>query len=181
MTGGTALADDPRWHRLAARGGLVTLPIAAPDSWPHGAIAPGQKAVEAGDDRLSPAYCTLSGHRFLRARLLLPIAGARTVFGFETWASVSEESFQSFLAARAGGEPFAGCFAWLANALPGFDSAEPVPCNLVPGPPGQLPRLQPHPGVSLHAAQRDGLTPDRLAEIYAAAGAAADLAALLGD
>jgi len=123
----TALQDDPRWLKLAARGGLITLPFDAPDGWPHGSLPKGEKALEVGDDRLSPAYCTMQGHRFLRALLLLPITGARTALGYETWASVSEESWQGWLAARADGRPFAGCFAWAANALPGFESADPGP------------------------------------------------------
>lgn len=174
---GTDLHNDPRWQKLAARGGLITLPFDAPDGWPHGPLPKGERALEVGDDRLSPAYCTMQGHRFMRALLLLPITEARTAFGFETWASVSEESWQGWLSARAGGKPFAGCFAWAANALPGFASGEPVACNLMPGPAGELPRLQPQPGSALHEAQRDGISPARLAEIHAAAGA--DFAALL--
>jgi hypothetical protein len=177
MTDAAPLDQDPRWQALMARGGLVSLPFDAPDGWPHGPIPQGDKALEQGDDRLTPGYCTLSGHRFLRAHLLVPITGARTVLAFEAWASVSEETWKAFLGARAGGEAFAGGFAWLANALPGFASTEPVPCNLVPGPPGRLPRLQPQPGTALHKAQSDGLSADRLAAIYAAAGK--DIAALL--
>lgn len=165
-----AFETDPRWQALMARGGAITLPFDAPSGWVHGPIPAGQKALDVGDDRLSPAYCTIDGHRFLRALLLLPIAGARTVFGFDCWASLSEESYQAFLASRAGGKAFAGSFAWLANALPGFAVSEPVACNLVPGPVGQPPRLQPHPGTALHEAQGSGLDAARLAHIYAAAG-----------
>ena len=166
----TPLAQDPRFQALMARGGLITLPIAAPDGWAHGPLPKGDKALEVGEDRISPTYCTLGGHRFLRGLLLLPIQGARTVFAFDCWGSVSEESWQAFLAARAGGEAFAGSFAWLANALPGFDSPEPVPCNLTAGPPGQPPRLQPQPGNALHRAQSEGIGTDRLSQIYAVAG-----------
>jgi hypothetical protein len=179
MTEAPPLVHDPRWQALMARGGLVTLPLGAPDGWPHGPIPEGEKARETGADRLTPRYCTLDGHRFLRVLLLLPIRGARTVFAFDCWGSVSEESLQAFLGARAGGEAFRGSFAWLANALPGFALAEPVPCTLAPGPPGQAPRLQPHPGTALHQAQSEGLTIERLAEIHAAAGA--DFAALIED
>jgi hypothetical protein len=173
----TPLDEDPRWQALMARGGLISLPFAAPEGWPHGDIPNGEKGLEVGDDRLSPAYCTLGGHRFLHAQLLLPITGARTVFAFACWGSVSQESYQAFLSARAGGKAFPGAFAWLANPLPGFATPEPVPCNLVPGPPGQPPRLQPQPGTALHLAQAEGLSPARLAEVYAAAGA--DIAGLL--
>lgn len=173
----TPLDEDPRWQALMARGGVIALPFDTPEGWPHGPLPSGQKSLEAGDDRLSATYCTLDGHRFVRALLLLPIREARTVFAFECWGSVSEESYQAWLAARAGGEAFPGAFAWLANHLPGFDRAEPVPCNLVAGPPGQPPRLQPQPGTALHLAQSEGLSSARLADIYAAAGL--DITALL--
>lgn len=179
MTDALALDDDPRWQRLMARGGMLTLPLDAPDGWPHGPIPDGEKARDVGADRLTPGYCTLDGHRFVRALLLLPIRGARTVFAFDCWGSVSEESWLQLLGAKAGGEAFRGSFAWLANALPGFATAEPVPCNLAPGPPGQKPRLQPQPGTALHVVQTEGLTTERLTEIHAAAGA--DLAALIAD
>lgn len=179
MTGAktSPIDEDPRWQRLMARGGLITLGFNTPDAWPHGPLSKGEKRRDVGDDHLSAAYCTIAGHRFLRAQLLLPIQGARTVFAYDTWGSVAEESYQSFLAARAGGEAFAGAFAWLGNHLPGFDSAEPVPCNLVPGAPGRPPRLQPQPGTALHLAQSEGITAARLAEIYTAAGE--DITALL--
>lgn len=163
------LDDDPRWQKLMARGGLISVGFDAPDAWPHGALASGEKALELGDDRLTPAYCTIEGHRFIRAHLLLPIIDARTVLGFETWASVSEENWQSWLAARAQGETFAGGFAWLANQLPGFEQSEPVPCNLTPGPPGALPQLQPHPGNLLARAQAEGITQDMFRTISLAA------------
>ncbi|RME18634.1 MAG: DUF2199 domain-containing protein [Alphaproteobacteria bacterium] len=172
------LLESPEWQRLMARGGILPLALAAPDVWPHGPIPPGENSLERGDDSLSRNYCTCGGHRFLRALLLLPIRGARTVFGLDGWASVSEETWRAFLAARAGGEAFTGAFAWAANALPGEASKEPVPCNLVPGPPGQPPRLQPHPGSALHALQAEGIAQERLVALFEAAGQ--DPAALAG-
>lgn len=164
------LADDPRWQALMARGGLIVLPCTMPDAWPHGPLAAGAKVLDIGDDRLTPAYCTLQGHRFLRAQLLLPITGARTVFAFEAWGSVSEESWTAWFAARTEARPFPGAFAWLANALPGFDGTGPVPCNLTAGPPGALPRLHPQPGTRLAEARATGLDADRIEAIYAATG-----------
>jgi len=163
---------DADFAQLLARGGIFALPLPAPDAWPHGPLPVGEKTLVAGDDSLSPAYCTFEDQRFLRAHLLLPIKAARTVLGFETWGSVSEESWQAWLAARARGEAFAGAFAWLANELPGFETSEPVPCNLTAGPPGALPRLQPHPGNDLARAQADGITEETFRAFRAAASEA---------
>ena len=163
-------AEDPRFPQLLARGGMITLPFDAPDAWPHGALPDGQKELAVGDDRLSANYCTLEGHRFLRAHLLVPIQGARTVLGYEAWGSLSEDSWQAWLAARAGGEAFPGAFAWLANLLPGFEYPAPVPCNLTAGPPGALPRLQPQPGSVLAEAQAAGIDTVALRANTTAAG-----------
>ncbi|HHS94749.1 MAG TPA: DUF2199 domain-containing protein [Rhodobacterales bacterium] len=173
----TPPVDDPRWQRLLARGGAITVAFATPDGWPHGPLPAGQKTLDVGEDRLTASYCTLQGHRFLRAVLYLPIKGARTVFGYETWASVSPESYAAFLDARAGGEAFPGCFAWAANALPGFDLDAPLACNLLPGAPGKPAQLQPQGDSALAKAQASGISPDKLADIYAAAGQ--DISALL--
>lgn len=163
-------AEDEPFQKLMARGGILALPLPCPDGWPHGALPAGHRTLAVGDDRLSASYCTLQGHRFVRAHLLMPIRGARTVLGYEAWASVSEDSWQAWLAARARGETFGGAFAWLANALPGFAVTDPVACNLVAGPPGALPRLQPHPGTALADAQAGGIEPGDLAALFAAAG-----------
>ncbi len=179
MTGSATRDADPRVQRLLARGGMIALPLAAPDAWPHPALGAGEKELVAGADSLSANYCTLQGHRFLRAHLPLPIKGARTVFAFAAWGSVSEDSWQAWLAARVGGPPFAGAFAWLANALPGFDTEAPVPCNLLAGPSGGLPRLHPQPGSALARRQAEGIDTAELVAIYAAAGA--DFDALLAD
>ncbi|MEZ5768580.1 MAG: DUF2199 domain-containing protein [Paracoccaceae bacterium] len=172
MTTAAAPQTDTDLDRLLARGGIHALPLAAPDAWPHGPLPAGQKTLSVGEDSLSAQYCTFQGHRFLRAQLLLPIREARTVLGFEAWGSVSEETWDAWLAARAGGKAFPGAFAWLANALPGFETAEPVPCNLTAGPPGGLPRLQPHPGAALAEAQLAGIDRDAFAAILAAAAPA---------
>lgn len=167
--GGGAGADV---RTVLARGGIFSVPFPAPDAWPHGPLPNGEKELVVGADRLSAGYCTCEGHRFLRAHLLLPIIDARTVLGFETWASVSEESWQAWLAVRAQGGESSGAFAWLANRLPGFDDPAPVPCNLIAGPPGALPRLQPHPGRILAEAQSGGISHDRFREICIAANVA---------
>ncbi len=175
----TVTKDDPRWQRLMARGGMITLPLDAPDAWPHGPLPRGEKALSVGQDNLSALYCTLKGQHFLRAHLLLPIKDARTVLAVETWGSVSEETRAAWLAARTGGAPFTGAFAWLAAALPGFAESEPVPCNLTAGPPGALPRLQPQPGNPLAVAQAEGVAQDELLAVFVAAER--DLGDLLAD
>ena len=162
------LSDDPRWQAIATRDLLAGLGFDAPDAWPHGPRPAGQKALAVADDSLSERYCTLAGHRFLRARLGLPIRGAREVLTLETWASVSEATWTAVLAARTAGAEFEGGFTWLSNVLPGL-APEPVGCNLLPGRPGEPPRLFAQEGP-LHQAQQTGLALDALVALLGALG-----------
>jgi len=161
-------ADDPRQAALTAPGMLADIVFPAPDAWPHALRGTGEKSVSAGEDSLSERYCTLAGHRFLRARLVLPIQDRRETLGVETWASISEATWTAVLGARTGGPGFDGGFAWLANALAGF-GPEPIGCNLLPARPGELPRLFAQQGP-LAEAQKAGLDLDHLTALLAAAG-----------
>lgn len=163
-----SLADDPRWQAMLRAGALAPVVFPAPDAWPHGPRPSGEKSLTIGDDSLSERYCTLAGHRFVCAALTLPIKGAREGLGVQAWGSVSEATWAALIAARTGGTPFEGGFAWLANALPGF-GAEPIGMNLLPGRPGALPRLFAQSGP-LQAAQQTGLDLDALAALLAAVG-----------
>lgn len=170
------LAEDPRWQKLIGLGGLDPIAFDAPDAWPHGPRGTA-KALDIGEDNLTAAYCTLAGHHFLRTQLILPIRGATQVFTFEAWGSVSEDTRKAVIGARTGGVPFEGAFAWLANALPGFAADEPVGCNLLPGRPGQLPRLFAQKGP-LNEAQQSGIEFERLLAILSETGS--DLPSKLG-
>ena len=77
---------------------MSTLPLDAPDARPNRERPKREKERTVGDDRLSATYCTLPGHRFLRAHLLVPMQSARTVLGFEAWGWLSEDSWQAWLA-----------------------------------------------------------------------------------
>ena len=68
-------------------------------------------------------------------------------------------------------DTFEGCFAWLMNALPGFDFDDWLPCNLLVGDPEARPYLEIHDGAhDLARLQEDGITFDQLLDVYAAAG-----------
>ena len=45
------LDEDPRFQRLLDRGGMIALPLAAPDAWPHGPLPNDEKELAVGEDR----------------------------------------------------------------------------------------------------------------------------------
>lgn len=172
------LAQDSRWRRFTdasytcaccGKGfcGPMDIGFGTPAAWPHG-LRGKRDALAVGADRLTADGCELGDSRFVRAVLILPILGTHETFAYGPWASVHPDSFAPALT----GNGFEGCFAWLSNHLPGWDTDQPLPCNLLPGAPGERPRLEVHAssGHALAEAQRDGITFDRLLDIYAAAG-----------
>lgn len=179
--------DDPRWQRLndptyvcrccrREFGGVFDVSFDHPDQWPHGSRAEsGQNALGVGDDRLGRDLCLLGESRFLRCTLQIPIKDTDVVFGYGVWGCVSPENFEQFLQSYNGDETdekFEGCFAWLCNALKGWDMPELLPCVLEVGKLAQRPSLwvqtdSDHPLVE---AQKDGLDFDQILDLYAAAG-----------
>jgi len=179
------LSSDPRWRRFNDRDtpcpccgrifhGVFDIAYDHPDPWPHGNRAEhGLDILEVGEDRLTADLCTWGDHRFIRAVLPIPIRGSEQVFSFGPWGGVNPENFGRYVHADATqnrGE-FEGCFAWLMNRLPGVGMDDWLPCDLIPDDdPEKRPQLFVHDGHPLAEWQEEGISFDRLLDIYAAAG-----------
>ena len=179
-----SLDADPRWQRFLGRAapcpccgrtfaGVFDIAFDHPANWPHGPLRDtGGDALEVDGDSLTADLCVHDGQRYIRATLPIPIRGTEQVFAYGPWGSVSEGSYDAYVeAAYLGGPPFEGCFAWLANILPGTGQEDALPCNLMPhADPDRRPELYVHRGHPLHDWQRDGIDFDGLLDLYAAAG-----------
>ena len=177
-----ALDHDPRWPRLLDPGyrcpccgiaspGLIDLGFDHPDVWPHGSLKEsGEVLMEAGRDRLTADLCRYGDSYFIRCILPVPILGHDGYFCFGPWAMVAREHFEAHAEFTLPPfPPFAGCEAVLANALPGTNPREPVPCLLTTADPQDRPALFPH-GGPLRDAQQTGLTLDTILALYATTG-----------
>lgn len=179
------LNNDPRWQRFnnnarvcpccsQSYNGVFDIGYDHPDPWPHGNRQ--NAAVDilmVGDDRLGTDFCELGPHRFIRCVLQIPIIGTAQYFAFGPWGSVKPENFDAYVASESdhGSPNFEGCFAWLVNDLPGFEMEDWLPCNLIPGDDDQRPSLEIHDNShEIARLQSDGITFDRLLDIYAAYG-----------
>ncbi len=174
---------DKRWQRFNddARecpccgktfGGVFDIGYDHPITWPHENRADsGQEVIEVGTDKLSADLCRIGEDRFIRCVVMLPIRGSDESFAFGAWGSVHPDSFDRYVSAWKSGDwsDFEGCFSWLSNDLPGFDSEEPIACNLQVLESGQRPILKAQAGP-LADAQDTGISFDELLDIYAAAG-----------
>lgn len=183
--------DDPRWMEFERAGlqcscgqrhvGLFALHMLAPVGWTGAVEYAPDDSLEMTGDFLSESYCVWQGQYFaLRMRLPIRIRGkAQSALVYTVWASVYRPDMEGYIAARKNGTldnnvQFA---ARLVNNIAGYPETanlaglafeqedKGVPVLLISGPqPGANPR---HP---LIAAQRVGITIDRVFELYAAYG-----------
>lgn len=179
------LAEDPRWQRFNNSAqpcpccgrtfdGVFDIGFDHPEGWPHGNRAEsGQDVLAVGKDSLSADLCRMGAHRFIRCVLYIPIIGTDQKFAFGPWGAVNAENFDTYVRNELSGtlDQFEGCFAWMMNLLPGFEMNDWLPCNLVMEDLQSRPVLEVHDGAhELAQLQEDGISFDRLLDIYADAG-----------
>ncbi|MHA3915050.1 DUF2199 domain-containing protein [Halovulum sp. GXIMD14793] len=178
----TDIQDDQRWQRLMDPdyqceccgtnfSGLIDISFNHPATWPHDARKT-QNAVAVGEDRLGANLCSIGEARYVRCSLRLPVQGTDQVFAYGVWAQLGLTDYDAYLAHFDGDTDFDGCFAWLANPIPGWEVESALPCDLIPGPLGQRPSLTVHEesGHPIAPAQDNGIDFETLLDIYAAAG-----------
>ena len=177
---------DPRWPRLQTldfvcascgqrHAGLFAMATLGPDCW-RGASDPPAGAGDAElQDVLTSDFCIVGGeHFFVRCNLLLPIAGSGgRSLDFGVWSSLSKANFRTYADAyegqRQGG--LGPWFGWLSNRLPGYPDTRTLKCSVRPQDGGVRPLLELEPtDHPLAVDQRDGVSIDRMLDIYAACG-----------
>ena len=128
--------------------------------------------LSTSDNILTEDFCVLAGqHFFVRGVLQLPILGtAETSFGFGVWSSLSKKNFGVYVETFDSGDQgnLGPWFGWFSNRLKGYPDTLKQKCQVHPLAGRNRPdiKLEPteHP---LAVEQRDGITFDRLLEIYA--------------
>jgi len=176
------LSNDLRWHRLNKREwicpscgephqGLFDLAARHPVQWPHGEEYEPNAALRMDGDFLSEDFCVLRGeHFFVRSLLLLPIIGAEKPFGFGVWGTLSRVNFELYVDTFDGGVQghLGPWFSWFSNELRSHPDTVNLKAQMHPRNGRQRPYLQimteDHP---LAREQRDGITFDRVLDLYA--------------
>ncbi|HLK92518.1 MAG TPA: DUF2199 domain-containing protein [Polyangia bacterium] len=184
--------QDPRWQQLMNAGfrcsscgqkhrGLMDLAIDHPGLWPSERVGEREpnSAVTGRTDVLTPDFCIIDGEdHFVRCVLRLPIvglglAGKEHVFSYGVWSSLSAANFQlyvdSFDSPRQG--ELGPWFGWFSNSLKGYPETTSLKCQVHPQNDGQRPFLELEPtDHPLSVEQREGVTLDRLFDIFALNG-----------
>ena len=180
------LATDSRWQRLHGspwfcrscgdhHSGIFDLVCSKPEAWPGSEEQSSNSLAATSSHFLSEDFCVLNGeHYFVRSVLELPILGSDNGrFGYGVWATLSKRNFDIYWAAFDDGDMavLGPWFGWFSNRLPGYPETNLLKCQVRPQNGRQRPLVELEPTQHpLAIEQRDGVTFDRLLEIYALNG-----------
>lgn len=158
--------------------GLFHLSAPAPAFWSAPLSQEPNGALRLDGDFLSEDFCVLGGeHFFVRAVLEIPVHGLAEAFGFGIWSTLSRKNFDTYIQGFDDGDyadrgPWPG---WFSNDLEPFGETLNEACCVEPRPGRERPLItimnSDHP---LGAAQRDGITAERVLDLYAFYGHPAD-------
>ena len=154
--------------------GMFDLAAFAPEFWPGAETREPNSALRMDGDFLSEDFCAIGGeHFFVRCVIDIPVHGLAEKFGFGIWSTLSRTNFDLYIERFDDGDyaglgPWTG---WFSSTLATFPETLKQPCWVHP----QLDRQRPvvtlddadHP---LSIAQDQGISPERVLEIYAAYG-----------
>ena len=157
-----------------AHSGMFDLAAFAPDFWEGPEEYEPNSAIRFDGDFLSEDFCVVGGeHFFVRCVFDIPVHGLAEKFGFGVWSTLSRANFDIYLdgfdeGVYANLGPWTG---WFSNGLAPFGDALNQPCWVHP----QLARQRPVITLAteehdLARAQADGITAERVLELYAAYG-----------
>jgi hypothetical protein len=159
--------------------GLMGLSAIAPWHWgDRGEPEPNHAFSWDKDDVLTEDFCVIAETNFfVRGCLEIPVRGLDEAFSFGAWSSLSDPNFESYVGSFNGNAAAAdhAWTGWFANMLDPFSSSLNAPCWVETRSGRQRPLFwladDAHP---LALAQRDGIQPEQLLDIYRANGHAID-------
>ena len=154
--------------------GMFDLMGFAPEHWKKDEVYEPNSALRFEEDFLSEDFCVLDGeHFFVRCVFDIPVHGMAEKFGLGVWSTLSRANFERYVDGFDSGSysdlgPWTG---WFSSQFKPFEDSINQPCWVHP----QLGRQR--PVVTLHneehelaRAQQNGISPERLLEVYAAHG-----------
>ena len=177
---------DPRWSKLhdqdwtcpccgQKHAGLFDLACANPDFWEGDPEKKPNSEVRFSNHILTEDFCILDGeHFFVRSVLNLPILGRPGhEFGYGVWVTLSKKNFELYRDTFDSGDQgdLGPWFGWFSNRLKGYPDTLNLKCQVYPREGRQRPTIELEPTEHpLAVEQRDGITFDRILEIYALNG-----------
>lgn len=177
--------NDKRWDWLRQRTwrcatcsqshqGIFDLGAASPAQW-NGPEVPLPNAEFNGSDCLTDDFCVIDAqHYFVRCVLELPLlgAGADERFAFGIWSTLAEKNLRIYQDTFDDGQQgeLGPWFGWFSNRLAPYPDTLNLKCRVHPRDGRRRPLIELEPGSEhpLAKQSREGISYDRLLEIYAA-------------
>ncbi|HEY0116977.1 MAG TPA: DUF2199 domain-containing protein [Allosphingosinicella sp.] len=154
--------------------GMFDLAAAAPDYWKGARDYEPNGALRTEGNFLSEDFCVLDGeHFFVRCVFEIPVHDLPGRFAFGVWSTLSRRNFDNYLAGfDDNAYPDPGPWSsWFSTRLATFPDTAGQLCWMTPRGGRQRPVLAlDDDGHPLALAQREGITAERVLEIYAAYG-----------
>jgi hypothetical protein len=180
------LDRDEWWRRLHSHdwicpncgvrhAGVFDLACEKPHYWEGSAEKRPNTDVWKTDTVLTQDFCVFEGRDyFVRCVLPLPIIGQPdTSFCFGIWSTLAKENFELYVKTFDGARQrhLGPWFGWFANRLDGYPDTLNLKCRVHLRDGQQRPEVElPPSGHPLAIEQREGITLDRLLDLYAANG-----------
>lgn len=165
------------WHCAScgdAHQGMFDLAAWSPAFWQGPENHEPNSALRTDGDFLSEDFCVIGGENFfVRGVLLIPVDGLDEPFGFGVWSTLSRKNFDIYVDGFDDSEysDWGPWTSWFSSALPDFGETLSQQAWIEPRPDRQRPLVWLHDDDHpLSIAQRDGISPERVLEIYAAYG-----------
>jgi hypothetical protein len=166
------MSEDVLTFKCACCGRVVTgLPDLAYDApYHYQCLSDEERSSRA---KLNSDFCVIDDRDwFIRGVCMVPIRGTDELFGWGVWVSLSAENFARYK--RSFRDPaqskLGGFFGWFCNRLPLYPDTLHLRTDVLLQDGNQRPMIKiqdAHSDHPLYVDQRDGITRDRLGEIYA--------------
>lgn len=179
MTEALDLLRGGRWRCSSCHEeheGMFDLATDAPWHWEGQADPEPNSALRLDGDFLSADFCVIGGQDyFVRGLSFIPVIGLDDSFAFGCWSTLSRTNFELYAAHFDGIDVDEAWTGWFSSEFTAFPGTVNSPCWVMPRPDGTRPEIwledEDHP---LSIAQRDGITPEQLLDIYRQHGHAVD-------
>ena len=187
-------ALDPRWAEFEGswrcanceqwHSGIFDLGCFAPDFWQGPVVLSDNSDLNFDGDFLSEDFCVIDAkHFFIRCVFSFPLVGSDGRFGFGVWSSLSRANFDAYVHGFDDGmqADLGPWFGWFSNRLAGYPDTISLKAVVQPQDDRQRPNLSlaaDHAEHPLAVEQRDGMTFERLLDIYSLYGHGAQPAAI---
>lgn len=149
---------------------ITGAPDIAFESPAYYATMPEDERAEGAE--LSDDFCLIEEDHFIRVVCPIPIRGTDDFFGWGVWVSLSEDNFERYRQTFKDDDQssLGPMFGWFSNQLPEYPETLNLQTTVIPEDGNQRPQLwinDEHADHPLYIDQREGISAERLGEIYA--------------